>query len=297
MFWRSIAIAASAVLIIACGNPSGVQREAAATPENSAFEVVGWYSDPKAGDVVIFREGSVESVIWIENSSENPPKPIPFAVEDFTRGEHGSLSFTIVRTSGRPGREITRLRFNGSISEERLIGEFESFWAFGPLKFNGIRNTQIDIGRIAEFRREAEAKRQIVGRMETCISKRAVIPEGGVEVVGNWRYYRSNGEHEWGYEIMILRFGGETTGVFEDFRGLVGDGGPEELIRNVRIEKKLIRFEVAYEDRFGVLTGRDLRFRGKGEMRSMLLKAEPIKTTDAWMRYQYLVNPCFAEDV
>ena len=46
-----------------------------------------------------------------------------------------------------------------------------------------------------------------------------------VEVVGIWSNERSNGEHEAGYAVTLLKVDGKYGGWIENLYGLIGDGG------------------------------------------------------------------------
>lgn len=285
-------------LLSGCSGTRPVQTQ----PEENGppIKLISWYVDntnPNAGNIVLFEKNGKPSALWLRDSYDTNPQLLSFPVDGFTASADGGVAFTILQTSGRDGREVWQIKFSGKVAGDALTGDFESDWpSLAPQRFDGKRKSEVDPDMVSQLVAKSEDFRNQYKEVETCLAERAVKPESEPKLLGNWSNYGTDGEHEWGYDVVLIQIGNATTGLIEDFTGLYGDGGDRVGLKPESFSNG--GFSV-YSGAFtvtGKRVGKNVELRQTKYEKVQILKPKKTTLEEAYQRYLYVAKPCFAEE-
>lgn len=275
---------------------------------DGSLEIIGVYVDstsyPKlAPEIVLYKQESKISGTY--RPGYQNPKNLrnlfwgPSPLENIRLTSDGELSFSVPWVEGNPqvGFQKKRHHFNGKIHNDIIQGTFSSDWpSLRPPPIRASKRTSAQLNQdvfeyVLASARSASESIQDLDDVLKCQENRNRLPNG-IEVIGRWQKLEANGEHEWGYDLILFQLDNKIYGWIEDYSGLIGDGGIRFLLGDVRRsnDKLIIKTnsKMEYE---AILKGSRLELSTSGEV-TFLEEQKLPRVEWVWEQYQALSAKC-----
>lgn len=274
----------------------------------SQMEIIGVFVDSTS------RPGIVPEIILYEQDgkmggtynqgfpNQKPAKGFlegDVPLEDIRLAPNGALSFTIPNSMRNQVRFLKQYHyFSGQLQNNIIKGSFTSDTAVSvPSPINASKRTSVDMKQdILEYvltkKRSATNSILELDTIIDCQNKRDRMPQEDIQVIGRWFDYGSDGQNEWGYEVILFKLGNELHGWLEDYEGMIGDGGIRHLISDIRYSEGKLNFKahgiIGYET---ARKNSQLALNSFGKV-TLLKKVKPPKVDSVWKEYQSLNFKC-----
>ncbi len=283
---------------------------------DSALEVVGIYVDSTASphsslEIIVYKQDGRLAGTW-NQGYPNPEnrKGFPYEIypiENIRIGSNGSLSFTVLWDiySGFKERKAARHHFTGHISNNIIQGYFISDdgspnWSpdgVSSITVNALIKNPADLKQntieyVLTRHHAASEYKQRLDKLIECQITHYQLPTDAIEVTGFWSIYGSDGEHEWGYDVVLFKVGNTQYGWLEDYAGMIADGGIRYLLRDIRFSNQKLTFKthdnVEYKS---IVKNKHLELSSLDEV-TILKKQKPPEANWVWKQYQALNVKC-----
>lgn len=275
---------------------------------DSPLEIIGVYVDSTSRqgiypEIILYKQDGKMGGIYNQGfpRRENPKGFLSGDVplEDIRLAPNGVLSFSIPHSMrNQLGFMKQHHYFTGQLQNNIIQGTFTSDTAVSrPPPINASKRTSVDLKQdVLEYvltkKRSATDSILELNRIIECQKKRDSLPQEDLKVIGRWYKYGSDGQNEWGYEVILFKLGNEFHGWLEDYEGMIGDGGIRYPISDIHLSKGKLNFKV--RDIVGYETaGKDsqLELHTSGEV-SILDKTKQPEVDLVWREYQALNVKC-----
>lgn len=300
---------AAVLLLTSCEKPASVLEAAAS--QHDTLEIIGVYVDSTSfpygtPEIILYKQNDELGGTWSfgypnpQNFKRYPYEILP--LENIRIAPNGDLTFSILwGMTRRTGHEKMFHHFVGQLQEGVMQGSFTSDWSsLRPSPIKAFKQAPADLkSDIHEYvtarQRSATEYKKKLDELINCQTARNHPPDSPIEVIGKWSKVDSDGEHEWGYEIVLFRFGNTYQGWIEDFSGLIGDGGIRYPLYDVQFEQKNLSFQIHPDDFVvtykTIIQGSILNLKNEGRI-SLLEKIDSPTTEEIWPQYQALKIKC-----
>lgn len=220
-------------------------------------------------------------------------------MEDISLTANGILTFRVPQSEGnqQSGFRKKYRSFEGKFQNDIIQGATYDEYGYGEKSIKAIKETAGELKQdIFEYvlnkKRIALENISRLNEVLACQNKRNKLPAEGVEILGFWTEYGSDGQREWGYDVVLFKIGNEFHGWLEDYEGFIGDGGIRNLIKDIHLNEGKLNFKVRN------IEGRELD--GKNPQLEMkvsgkitrLEKVESPEIDRVWKAYQALNVKC-----
>jgi hypothetical protein len=275
---------------------------------DSPLEIIGVYVDSTSRpgifpEIILYKQDGKMGGTYNQGfpNQENPKGFLQGGapLEDIRLAPNGVLSFSIPHSMrNQLGFVKQHHYFTGQLQNNIIQGSFTSDTAVSrPPPINASKRTSVDLKQdVLEY---VLTKKRIttdgileLNRIIECQKKRDSLPQEDINVIGRWFKYGSDGQNEWGYEVILFKVGNEFHGWLEDYEGMIGDGGIRYPISDIHLSKGKLNFKV--RDIVGYETaGKDsqLELHTSGEV-SILDKTKQPEVDLVWREYQSLKVKC-----
>lgn len=220
-------------------------------------------------------------------------------LEDIRLAPNGALSFSVPHSMRNQVRFFKQHHyFSGQFQNNIIKGSFTSDTAVSvPSPINASKRTSVDMKQdILEYvltkKRIATDSILELDKIIGCQNKRDRMPQEDIQVIGRWFKYGSDGQNEWGYEVILFSLGNELHGWLEDYEGMIGDGGIRHLINDIQRSEGRLNFKV--HNFVGYETAKKnspLALSSFGKT-ILLKKVKPPEVDLVWKEYQALNVNC-----
>ena len=300
---------AAVMLLTSCGKPASASEINAA--QHDALEIIGVYVDSTSfpygtPEIVLYKQDNKLGGTWSfgypnpQHFKKYPYEILP--VESIRLTPNGDLTFSILwAMNQRTGRQKMFHHFVGQLHDGVMQGYFTSDWpSLRPSPIKAFKQAPAELKPdIREFvtarQHSATEYKKKLDELVNCQTERDRLPDNPIEVVGKWSKVDSDGEHEWGYEVVLFRLGNTYQGWIEDFSGLIGDGGIMYPLYDVQFDQKNLSFQTHPDDFVvtykTIMQGSILNLKNGGRI-SLLKKIDSPSTKEVWSQYQALKIKC-----
>jgi hypothetical protein len=278
------------------------------------LELVGIYIDStsylKAShEIILYKQGGVLTGLWSQYfSDEKEGYPYgAYPLENVQFGTDGSLKFNVLWDMYFRGEGRVRKHhyFTGQLVNDVIQGEFTSDWsALTPPSIKAVKKTQLDLKQnendyVLVRQRKASEYVADLDRVLKCQEERQKSPGDPIRVIGFWSKVDSNGEHEWGYDVVLFTVGDVYRGWIEDYSGLVGDGGIRYIMDDIHYDKGAGQLDFKDQAQYGSTQYKALLRKKRlllkdfnGKKISLLHSVKTPPVDQVWNQYQELVIEC-----
>lgn len=278
------------------------------------LELVGIYIDstsyPNAShEIILYKQGGVLTGLWSQYFSEEK-QGYPYGaypLENVQFGSDGSLKFSVLWDMYFRGEGRVRKHhyFTGQLLNDVIQGEFTSDWyVLSPPPIKAVKKTRLDLKQnendyVLVRQRKASEYIADLDRVLKCQEERQKLPGDPIRMIGFWSKIGSNGEHEWGYDVVLFTVGNVYRGWIEDYSGLVGDGGIRYIMQDIQYDKGAGQLDFKDHAPYAgtqykaLLRKKRLLLKDfNGKKISLLYSVKSPPVDQVWNQYQELVIEC-----
>lgn len=162
---------------------------------------------------------------------------------------NGKINYKILQTTMfKEDKWVEQnFHFTGTIIKEVISGSYTSDNPiYGKLPLNASQFHIDQKEACTTLIAPAESYEQKLRDYIKCKNQSDILPKEPIKLIGAWNHHSSDGEHEYGLEVIFLKIENKLLGTIEDFSGLVGDGGSVSKLEELTSNKDETSFKFSY---------------------------------------------------